>query len=342
MTMNMSQKQSGGFLRRAEDSAISALARSGFLKLHFQRQRGLRIICYHGVCADEQIDEPWVPSYFVSASALAEQLALMERFGRIVFLPDVVQLFDTAADAPESCFAVTFDDVAACTFTHARDILAEHGVQASFFISTGQAYSGRLFDADVLHLARMHREELAAANEPALAELLASLNAHKRWSVERLRPVLAGVEEQLRRTLDSQIVATLRPMSWTEVRELADEGHDIGAHTTDHAILGSERRANRHSQIRRSIAEVAVNVGHRPAGFAYPNGGPGDYDADDAAMLRQCGIRYALSTRPGFCRPGSQMFDLPRIGIGRGHTIDRFALDISGLMDGRRRRQFGW
>ena len=104
---------------RASRSAAALLQRCGIPKLCFQRQRGLRIVCYHGVCADEAAGEPWVPAHFVSASTFARQMAILSRFGPIVHLPDVLHHLTSGRWDLGSCSAVTFDDVPACTFEHA-------------------------------------------------------------------------------------------------------------------------------------------------------------------------------------------------------------------------------
>jgi len=39
------------------------------------------VLCYHGVCADEDAAAPWVPPTFVTASAFAAQLAMLRSYG---------------------------------------------------------------------------------------------------------------------------------------------------------------------------------------------------------------------------------------------------------------------
>ena len=58
-------------VRRITHGVAAALDHVGLLRRHFERRGGLRILCYHGVCADEVLGEPWVPSYFVGASNFA-------------------------------------------------------------------------------------------------------------------------------------------------------------------------------------------------------------------------------------------------------------------------------
>lgn len=336
------QHRPGGVVRLAGRSAAAVLERSGYLKLRFQRRRGLRIVCYHGVCADDAAGEPWVPGYFVSASAFAGQLAIMKRFGPIVHLPDVVGQLKSGAWTGESCLAVTFDDVAACTFRHARDILAGHGIPASFFVSSGHASTGRLFPADVVNLLRLNPGWVSCNPGSPLGRLLCRPAEHKLMRLEELHSRLDDAERIVRQKVDPAILETLRPMDWGQIRELAAAGHDIGGHTVDHSILGRQSLETRRSQISDCLAAIEGELGHRAIGFAYPNGGPGDFGEVDYEILREHGIEYAGTTRAGFCGRGSDFYALPRVCLGRGHAPETFALEISGLLDRRRKRQQGW
>jgi peptidoglycan/xylan/chitin deacetylase (PgdA/CDA1 family) len=141
--------------------------------------------------------------------------------------------------------------------------------------------------------------------------------------------------------METPVRETLRPLCWAEIRRLSAAGFEIGAHTVEHAILGRETREVRRREIAGSVAELAAELGRTPAGFAYPNGGPGDYGTEDAALLEQLGVAYAVTTRPDFVRDQSP-YDLPRVALGGGHDPAGFALELSGLLDGRRRRQQGW
>ncbi len=337
----MVQPSQTSLLRTGAESAAAALDRLGFLKLRFQRAGAVRVLCYHGVCADALADAPWTPAYFVSASQFASHLAVAAQFGPFAFLPDVIESLARGEEVPAGV-AITFDDVAACTFEHARPVLNKHGIRASFFISSGFATSGRLFAADVVRLLQAYPAWAPHAADVGLAELLAAPEAHKRMPTARLRELLEHAEAAVRARAAPEIVNALRCLNWAEIRSLADDGHEIGGHTADHAILGVESAEVRRAQIEHCLDTIARELGRRPVGFAYPNGGPGDFDASDAAILRHAGVRYAVSTRCGAIEPGADVFNWPRVCVGRRHTGAKVALELSGLLDTRRRRQQGW
>ena len=331
-----------GLSEWAVRSARALLLRTGIGRSHFHKQRALRVLCYHGVCPDEVIGEPWIPDYFVSASQFAEQMAYLKELGPILDLVDAVEALDRGDMRSDSCTAITFDDVAACSFVHAAPVLETLGIQAAFFVATGPASSGRLFPADVLALTALYATDPDCPASPAVRQLIDHPALHKRMPIEDVTSALADVEVWLRETLDEEIIANLRAMNWREVAELAQMGHAVGPHTVDHAILGWQQTRTRRSQISESVDEVATRIGAAPICFAYPNGGPGDFGEPDERALRRAGVRFAFSTRAGFCTPATDLLALPRICIGKYHTLEKFALEVSGLLDRRRRRQQGW
>lgn len=328
--------------RLARRSTVGLMERCGLLRRHIRGRHALRILCYHGVCGDDVAAEPWVPSYFVSAKRFSEQMEMLSRAFSVVHLPEVFNRWTDQPRPVESCVAVTFDDVAACSFETARPILRRYGIHASFFVSTGHVETSRLFDANVLELLQWRPDLAGDSLGNDLRRMIKRPNSHKRMDTVQLRRILDGAERTVSRTAPARVVEALRPVDWNQVRTLAADGHAIGGHTVDHSILGWQSLETRRAQIEDCIRELRQRLAAAPSGFAYPNGGPGDFDRVDQRILEQCGVRYAASTRAGFCDSGTNPYDLPRVCIGMEHTRDRFALEVSGLLDRRRRRQQGW
>src|SRR5512143_4146848 len=109
-----------------------------WLRRFLLRQPTLRILCYHGVCPDHLLSEPWVPNYAVGARAFREQMECLLRFADVAPLATVVDRA-CAGTLDRLTVAVTFDDVSACTFRWGRPVLDQLGVRASFYIATGLA-----------------------------------------------------------------------------------------------------------------------------------------------------------------------------------------------------------
>lgn len=309
--------------------------------LRWLQRGGLRILCYHGVCADEIGEAPWLRSHFVTATRFAQQMETLVRQGPVVYLPDVMaRTASGSVTTHGDSFAITFDDVAACSFVHARPVLERLGIRASFFVATGHVASGQLFHSDVVHLLRWRPELLDLGKRVSMSSLSADTTAYKRMTLAEVRAEMEEAESIVRRQLDATALQTLRPLNWEEVEQLCAEGHEIGGHTVDHVILGRQSPQVRREQIANSVLDLERRLHTRVMGFAYPNGGPGDFGEPDHAVLRELGVQYALTTRPGFA-DGGDILSLPRMCVGLGHTRRRFALELTGLLDRRRRKQYG-
>ena len=332
----MSVKQLQTIASKTSETLARLLNRSGWLKHQFQKRRSLRILCYHGVCPDELLGEPWVPSYFVSASEFARQIELAQKFAPIVSLPEIIKKIAGQTCDCETAIAITFDDVAACSLAYAAPILERAGITGSFYVSTGNTTTGRLFDTDILRLLRQRPDLIDHKLHQVITPWLENSALIKRTPYNEYREVLNAAETVIQRQLNSTMLDTLRPLNWAETIQLARRGHEIGAHTVDHVVLGSQSSPTRRQQIHDSVNELQRQLGRAVTGFAYPNGGLGDFGPEDIAILRECGVKYSVTTQAGFAR-GCNLYTLPRICIGGGHTPAKFALELSGLLDSRRR-----
>lgn len=314
----------------------------GILRGVFRSHQSLRILCYHGVVPDTLAGVPWVPDYFVTESQFREQMLLAKSFGQIVRLSDVYSSANASRRLSAPQIAVTFDDVAACAFAYARPTLNELNIPATFFVSTGLVSSRRLPAADMVRLLRAYPKMQKSAASPAIEEICREPASHKALNIQTLQRILARVDGQVLTNAPQEAVHTLKPLSWLQLRSLVDDGHEVGGHTVDHAILARQVDRTRTQQIAKCYTDIQENLNIDPVGFAYPNGGPGDFGMDDADKIRAAGFDYAVTTAAGFCSSVTPRYALPRVSVGMGHTRMRFMLELSGLLDRRRRRQHGW
>ena len=76
-------------------------------------------------------------------------------------------------------------------------------------------------------------------------------------------------------------------MTWDQVRDLADDGNEIGGHTLDHVKLTTVSPAEQ----RRQVCEDRRNIiarGFHPTSFAYPES---DVNPSVEAVVKDCGYR---------------------------------------------------
>lgn len=132
-------------------------------------------------------------------------------------------------------------------------------------------------------------------------------------------------------------VPASRLMNRHEMIEWATAGHEIGAHTLDHADLTQLEYRDAWSQISRSRFLLEDLIGGRIGAFCYPYGA---YRSEHAAMARLAGFDSAVTTKRGRVQQGMDLWQLPRISVVRSTNFLLLAQKLfTGYED--RKRQNG-
>jgi peptidoglycan/xylan/chitin deacetylase (PgdA/CDA1 family) len=117
-------------------------------------------------------------------------------------------------------------------------------------------------------------------------------------------------------------------MTWDDLRELADDGVEIGSHTVTHPHLPRLGDAELDRELSESRARLSDELS-RPCRFlAYPYG---DDDPRVHAAARRAGYTAAFSLSAP--RRGADPFDLPRVDLYRPDGMLRTTLKTSFLGD---------
>lgn len=100
-----------------------------------------------------------------------------------------------------------------------------------------------------------------------------------------------------------------------QVRELAEQGFEVGSHSMTHRLLNGLADA----EVRRELAESKERLeqwtGRRIEHFSCPGG---RWDARVAAAARAAGYRSVATSRVGANAPGGDPFRLARLAVRRG------------------------
>ncbi len=278
----------------------------------------LRILSYHGICADELADEPWMPSYFVAASAFESQLRFLQTSAKVLPLSEAVDRL-AAGTLPARAVALTFDDGYANNLFAALPLLRKYDMPATIFLSSLYIETGDMYPFLKVRLARLADP---AAGGPA---------AYKTDPLDTVLQQFSGAWEAARTRLTPQQLHTLRPMTVPELQSAASALLEFGAHTHTHCILANETAERRQYEIRTSIARVSEWTGRPVTLFSYPNGERGDFSDADKTVLRQCGIRAAVTGMGGVNRAGADALALRRLPVGLFHDQAGFRAEVSGL-----------
>ena len=118
-------------------------------------------------------------------------------------------------------------------------------------------------------------------------------------------------------------------MTWDEVRELAQRGFDIGAHTRTHPNLGQASEAIARDEIVGGRDEIERRIGRSVDLFEYPYGGPQNMSEANRAIVREAGFRCCCSCYGGLTPAGVDPFRLQRVAVSPWlRTPHQFGLEV--------------
>lgn len=102
-------------------------------------------------------------------------------------------------------------------------------------------------------------------------------------------------------------------LSWKELEELQEEGHEIGNHSHSHEHFLNTKEEQRvegfKEDLERSEDRFEEHLGEKPETYAYPYG---EYDPSLEQALEGEGYKAAVAQKSGVIHSGSGRFRLPR------------------------------
>jgi len=118
--------------------------------------------------------------------------------------------------------------------------------------------------------------------------------------------------------------AELAGMRWDELRELMEEGWEVGSHTKTHPPLTTLDDGALERELRESREACEAALGAPCESVAYPYG---DVDERVLAAAAAAGYRHGAGLPPRWRLP--RPLDYPRTGVYRTDDLRRFRLKVS-------------
>ncbi len=202
---------------------------------------------------------------------------------------------------PDRPLVLTIDDGRASN-TALIPSLKSYGVRPTVFIATGVVGTNRHFwwtELRADELARLQR----MSDDDRIAELIGM----------GLDPLREHDEPHA--------------LSLDELAALASAA-DIAPHTRMHPVLTSCTRERMREEIAGSVSDVAALVGIQPRVFAYPNGELSD---EVVEAVEECGLRFAVTTKPVLLNTNSDPLRLGRIFVRDDAGTSELIVFASGL-----------
>jgi len=293
------------------------------------RRASLLVLIFHQV---PSVPDPMNPDE-PDAAEFSAQADLVKALFNVLSLQEAAERLVTGS-LPSRAACITFDDGYRNNLTVAAPILASRGLTATFFVATGYLGCGRMWndtliesvrrapvqlDLEAIGLGR-HEMKDAGARARVARQLLSTLKYLPPSERQRKADEVA---ERVGQPLPSDLM-----MSEVDVRELAQMGMEVGAHSVTHPILANVDDVTARREIVESRVVLEAIIGKPVTSFAYPNGRPQlDYAEVHARMVKEAGYAVAVSTAWGCAHRRSDPFQLPRLSPW-DRTAGRYALRL--------------
>jgi len=322
---------------------------------YFRRatRTGPVVLTYHGIFpAGYKIIDPVLDGNLVSADSFREQLRFLNKEYNVISPQEFLLWCETKHELPPRSVLLTSDDGLRSSLYDMLPILQEFGLECLFFV-TGASLS---HTATMLWYEELSLMFLAAPASFSLGLLEIGLRAevrqqekHSFWwelvkklsqfEMNRRRTLLRRIRMQL--GLSEQWDAEYREdpvlsrrflmLNLPELRQLAEGGMCIGAHTLSHPMLSQAALEDAWKEIADSKRDLEQALGQEVWALAYPFGDLSSVTSRELQMAKRAGFKSAFLNTSNSIGPLTSRFALPRVHITAAMNLAEFEAHISGF-----------
>ncbi len=303
--------------------------------LHDRRSPALTILAYHRVMPTDALDSYPFDQELISATPaqFESQMRHVRKHLHPVSLQDVIAQIEQGTPLPPNAVAVTFDDGFADTYRYAFPILRRYQIPATIFVSTGYVESGEPFWFELASFLIYRLPPRSLEPHNGLQLPTGDSWADRTASLRRLHGVLKDLPNterlQILDTWAHHYSAELahgaarhsRPISWSQIAEMAASGIAFGSHTVSHPNLTRVTDAELKRELTESKTTLESKLQHSIDTIAYPIGTPSAFNARVVAAAREHHFKLGLTYVSGAnLIPLVNPLELRRHGIGLSMT----------------------
>jgi peptidoglycan/xylan/chitin deacetylase (PgdA/CDA1 family) len=280
------------------------------------------VFCYHS----------FHPQYIAQFGAQCDYL---RKHHTVISMRELNRLLRNGDSVPPNAVVLTVDDGHRDFYTYVFPVLREYGFPATMYLPTAfldrtEGHEWLWFDRFTYAFQHSSLIQVEAPSlkpdEPSVILPLdtpAALTAARykvavsaQWLPSRDRDAYCDrMAEALRVRIPETPPEEFAPLSWDEVRTMADSRIEFGGHTVTHPILQIvETPQELEFEIAHSKLRIEEELQTRVEHFAYPSGKSDEVPPAAKDAVKQAGFETAVTTIRGQVGPGSDPLWLRRIG----------------------------
>ncbi len=310
---------------RKKERLARVLGSRAAVRLAQQVFRGPSLLCltYHRIANAVEHDPDVISA---TPAQLEAQAGWVREHFPVVSASTIVDVIGGRARLRTAAVAFTFDDGYADNFDAGVMLMERFGIAATFFVPTAYIETGvtpawdRLGFA-IRHSARSILHVPAIGSSGPWAVPLTDYGQAISRVMAAYRSLPAADRGEFVAACEAASGARSAPrspfMSWAQIRQLREMGHEIGAHTHTHPVLAALSADEQRDELGRSKDILEHRLGATVPLVAYPYGKPGTtFSSVTKRIARACGFRAAFSFYGGCNRPGRiDPYDVKRIKV---------------------------
>jgi len=322
-----------------------AMHHGGWLKRYAPRE-GCAVVNYHGVLPPDYYPrDPFLDGNLTSPQVFQRQLRFLKTNYHPIGPEDFRAWIEKGGTLPPRSVLVTCDDGLVNTLTDMLPILRNEGITCLFFVTgasccenPGMLWYEELYQ--LLHSGLVRDTDVQLTAETS-EETRITGSLQSRWwetvlNASRLSAISRADRIRALRDLGKAAESVFSERRWRllnvhELRQLAQAGMTIGAHTMSHPVLSqcSEDEARR--EIKESKAAIECVLEQPVWAFAYPFGNPSTMGEREVGLAREAGFECAFLNMGGGASERTQPFTLSRTHVNADMNMAEFEAHMTGF-----------
>lgn len=263
------------------------------------------------------------------------QLSLLKRSWNVLTLGQFLAAFHKKQTLPARTAVITIDDGYLDFYEVAYPLLLKYNLPATFFPTINFVVGHSWLWPDILSyiLDKASGASLKIVYEQSvfqgqienpgkrrqlwqqLSDFCSELPDRRKWDFIRALSKMTGVK------VPPEPVVEYAPVNYDQLREMSQNGIEIGAHSLNHPILSRVDENVLEKELCEPKEILEAQLGIEIHSLAYPSGRAIDINATVVQYAKKCGYLGAVVTRRDhewYTRPDP--FQVPRIGVGNSKT----------------------
>ena len=328
------------------------LSRSGYLRR--SARGGPAVVTYHGILPPGyEVRDPALDGHLVTAAAFTAQIRLLKSKYNVISPEEFLQWREGELRLSPRAVLLTCDDGLLNTLTDMLPLVQEFRAPFLFFV-TGSSLAKM---SSMLWYEQVFLWLLAARQKVSFAAHWGACNAQgqeqKRalwWEmIRKLSAFDAGARNQILEDMRTQLGISVDleseysqnqanrrrffMLNVAELRQLADAGMTIGAHTLSHPMLSQMPEDVALQEMSQSRAQLQATLGKPVWALAYPFGNADAVSAREPELAKRAGFRCAFMNVEDANRNSNEdaWLAFPRIHVSSTTTPAELEAHVSGF-----------